>query len=240
MVGTIYNVKMTAKLKRLADYLTTDFLGGPRPWKLSWVINFQKAGTFVLVAVLMWYYQNFSTAAFLYLALHGSYGFVWLIKDLSFPDSGWQKKVTIGGGLVAFFGVLFWYWVIAWLLIKQPATPDYPLPEAAWLSLCTSLCVLGCVIMIAADAQKYYTLKFKKGLIDSGIHRYIRHPNYLGEIMIYGAFGLLAWHWGAAVILLAVWLLVFVPNMLAKERSLSRHPGWAAYKKRSGWILPYL
>lgn len=231
---------MTAKLKRLADYLTTDFLGGPRPWKLSWVINFQKAGTFVLVAALMWYYQNFSTAAFLYLALHGSYGLVWLIKDLSFPDSGWQKKVTIGGGLVAFFAVLFWYWVIAWLLIKQPQTPDYPLPDAVWFALCVSLCILGCVIMIAADAQKYYTLKFKKGLIDSGIHRYIRHPNYLGEIMIYGAFGLLAWHWGAAVILLAVWLLVFVPNMLAKERSLSRHPGWVAYKKRSGWILPYL
>jgi protein-S-isoprenylcysteine O-methyltransferase Ste14 len=231
---------MTAKLKRLADYLTTDFLGGPKPWKLSWVINFQKAGTFILVAALMWYYQNFSTAAFLYLALHGSYGFVWLIKDLSFPDSGWQKKVTIGGGLVAFFGVLFWYWVIAWLLIKQPVRPDYPLPEAAWFALCTALCVLGCVVMIAADAQKYYTLKFQKGLIDSGIHRYIRHPNYLGEIMIYAAFGLMAWHWLAALILLSVWLLVFVPNMVAKERSLSRHPGWAAYKKRSGWILPFI
>ena len=23
-----------------------DFGGGPRPWKFSWVINFQKAGTF--------------------------------------------------------------------------------------------------------------------------------------------------------------------------------------------------
>ena len=50
----------------------------------------------------------------------------------------------------------------------------------------------------------------------------------------------MAWHWLAAVILLAVWLLVFVPNMVAKEKSLARHPGWQAYKKRSGWLLPYL
>ncbi len=231
---------MILKLKQLADYLTTDFLGGPKPWKLSWVINFQKAGTFIFVAALMWYYQNFSTAAFLYLALHGGYGFVWLIKDLSFPDYGWQKKVTIASGLMAFFGVLFWYWVIAWLLIKQPDIPNYPLSDAAWYALCAVLSVLGCVIMIAADAQKFYTLKYQKGLIDTGVHRYIRHPNYLGEIMIYASFGLLAWHWLAAVILVTVWLLVFVPNMVAKEKSLSRHPGWSAYKKRSGWVLPFL
>lgn len=231
---------MFTYLKRAADHLTSDFLGGPKPWKFSWVINFQKAGTFVFVAFLMWYYQNFSTAAYLYLALHGAYGFVWLIKDVSFPDASWQKRITIPAGLVAFFGVLFWYWVIAWLLIRQPATPDYPFSDAAWFALCTALCVLGCVIMIAADAQKYYTLKYQKGLIQSGIHKYIRHPNYSGEIMIYGSFGLLAWHWLAAVILVAVWLLVFVPNMVAKEKSLSRYPEWNDYKKRSGWLTPYI
>ncbi len=227
-------------LKKLAEYLTTDFLGGPKVWKLSWVINFQKAGTFVFVYCLMVYYQNYSTAAYIYLALHGGYGLVWLIKDLSFPDSGWQKKVTIGGGMVAFFGVLFWYWVIAWLLIRQSDIPSYPLSDGAWYAVAITLCVLGCVIMIAADAQKYYTLKNKVGLIDEGLHKHIRHPNYLGEMMIYGSFGLLAWHWGAVVILAAVWLLVFLPNMVAKEKSLSRHPGWTAYKKRSGWVLPFL
>ncbi len=231
---------MLLKLKKMADYLTTDFLGGPKVWKLAWVINFQKAGTFVFVAWLMWFYQNDTTAAFVYLAMHGGYGIVWLIKDLCFPDSGWQKKVTIGAGLIAFFGVLFWYWMIAWLLISQLNTPAYPWPESQWFALCITLCLLGCVIMIAADAQKFYTLKYHAGLIDSGLHKYIRHPNYLGEIMIYGSFGLMAWHWLAAVILISVWLLVFLPNMVAKEKSLSRYPGWSEYKKRSGWLLPFL
>lgn len=231
---------MWLALKRLSQYLTEDFLGGPRPWKLSWVINFQKAGTLFFVLGLMFYYDNFSTASFVYLALHGGYGLVWLIKDLSFPDAAWQNKVTIAGGLMAFFAVLFWYWVMAWLLVSAPYLPDYPLDQPIWFALCIILCLLGCVIMVVADAQKYYTLRIKKGLIADGIHRYIRHPNYLGEMMVYGAFAMMVWHFIAWVIVGLVWLLIFIPNMVAKEHSLSRYSEWQAYKKSSGWVLPFL
>ena len=53
------------------------------------------------------------------------------------------------------------------------------------------MCILGCVIMIAADGQKYFTLRLQRGLITDGLYRYIRHPNYLGEMMIYGSFALM-------------------------------------------------
>ena len=29
-------------MRDVTDYLVSDFLGGPRPWKFAWVINFQK------------------------------------------------------------------------------------------------------------------------------------------------------------------------------------------------------
>ena len=45
------------------------------------------------------------------------------------------------------------------------------------------------------DAQKYYTLQFKKGLITDGMFRYIRSPKYLGEMMIYSSYALLANVW---------------------------------------------
>jgi hypothetical protein len=35
-----------------------------------------------------------------------------------------------------------------------------------------------------------------------------------------------------------VWLLVFLPNMLAKERSMSRYPTWDAYCDRTGMLFP--
>jgi hypothetical protein len=28
--------------------------------------------------------------------------------------------------------------------------------------------------------------------------------------------------------------------MVMKEASLSRYPGWAEYKRRSGWLVPYV
>ena len=50
--------------------------------------------------------------------------------------------------------------------------------------------VFFCAIHV--DAQKYYTLQNKKQLITDGMFRYIRSPNYLGEVMIYSSYALLA------------------------------------------------
>lgn len=225
-------------LNRFAEYAVSDFGGGPRPWKFAWVINFQKCGSYFFLGSLMWYYQNFSTAVWIYLALQGSYGIIWLIKDVTFPDPAWQKKITLLGGVNAFLGVLGWYWVFGWLLISGTSSPDYPLSNGAWYALCIGMCLIGCVIMIAADAQKFYTLQFKRGLITTGMHRYIRHPNYLGEMLIYASFALMVWHWLPFLVLAVVWSGLFAVNMMMKEASLSRYPEWDAYKKRSKWLLP--
>jgi protein-S-isoprenylcysteine O-methyltransferase Ste14 len=231
---------LAQRIAAINRYLVEDCLGGPRPWKLAWVINFQKGGTAPFLLLLMALYGNFSTGAWIYLALHGGYGLVWLLKEAAFPDPAWQKRVTIAGGLMAFAGVLGWYWVIGWLLIARPAPPVYPLPDGAWFAACILLCLLGSVIMMTADAQKYFTLRLRRGLITGGLFARIRHPNYLGEMMIYGSFALLAWHWLAFLILAWVWLGVFAVNMLEKEASLARHDGWEAYRARSGWIFPPL
>ena len=225
-------------LNRFTQYAVNDCGGGPRPWKFAWVINFQKCGTFFFLGLLMWHYQNFSTAACIYLAMQGSYGIAWFIKDMAFPDPGWQTRITIGGGLMAFAGVLGWYWVFGWLLISGVSQPDYPFPDGAWFALCISLCIVGTVIMIAADAQKYFTLRERRGLITDGMHRYVRHPNYLGEMMIYGSFAMMVWNWLPVVVLAWVWLGLFAVNMILKEASMSRYPEWAAYKARSKWLLP--
>jgi len=100
------------------------------------------------------------------------------------------------------------------------------------------MCLIGSVIMIAADAQKYYTLRLRRGLITTGIHRYIRHPNYLGEMLIYASFAMMVWHWLPVLVLAWVWTGLFAVNMIMKEVSLSRYAEWKAYKKRSKWLLP--
>ena len=158
-------------------YLMNDFGGGRRCLKLAWVINFQKLATIPLLAIFIFKYHNFSNAAWIYRAIQSSYGLVWIIKDLAFPDPSFQGPATVGAGVASFLSVLGWYWVFGWLLISGIAKPKYPLPDYAWFSLCISLCILGCAIMIASDAQKYFTLRFKRGLITNGMYRFIRHPS---------------------------------------------------------------
>ena len=115
-----------------------------------------------------------------------------------------------------------------------------PVAEAAPATLAgaTVLYVLGVVLMMASDAQKFFTLKVRRGLITDGFFARVRHPNYLGEMMLYASFAVVAGHWIPWVVLAWVWGGVFVPNMLRKEASMARHPGWAAYRARTGFLLP--
>lgn len=238
--------KWATSMRRLTDYLTTDFGGGPKIWKFASVINFQKTGTFAFLGLLMWFYHSkgveaaTSTAAWIYLALHGTYGLIWYLKDKAFPDPNWQRRITLLAGVNAFVMVLGLYWLFGWLLISGRAGHNYPLPDNAWFAVCITLTMLGSAVMIAADAQKFFTLRVKRGLITDGMHKVIRHPNYTGEMMIYGGLGLMVWHWVPLVVLTWVWIGLFATNMHIKEASMSRYPEWADYKKRTKWVIPYI
>ena len=94
--------------------------------------------------------------------------------------------------------------------------------------------------MRGARALNDNTLRLSPGLIADGMHPYVRHPNYLGKMMIYGSFALMVWHWLPWLVLAWVRLGLFAVNMVMKEASLSRHPGWAEYRCRTGWLLPGL
>lgn len=218
---------------RLTAYLSSDFLGGPKILSLASVVNFQKGATIVLCAALIFKSENASPTALTYTALHGSYGLCWLLKELVFPDPKWQVKITFGAAINAIVLVLAPYWFMPYHTIVNRV-------EQSPLLLCaaTVLYVIGLVLMIGSDCQKYFVLRERKGLITNGFFRRVRHPNYLGEMMVYGSFALVSGSpisWG---ILGWVWLGLFLPNMLNKEASMSRYPQWAAYCRSSGFLLP--
>ena len=71
--------------------------------------------------------------------------------------------------------------------------------------------------MIAAAAQKYFTLRLRPGLITDGMFRYVRHPNYLGEMMVYGSFAMMIWHWVPFVVLAWVWIGSFAVNIDSRK-----------------------
>jgi protein-S-isoprenylcysteine O-methyltransferase Ste14 len=129
------------------------------------------------------------------------------------------------------------YWVFPVLLITDVWGPRAA-PSPPVLGVAIAVHTLGVVVMMAADTQKYFTLKYRRGLIDEGWFARVRHANYTGEMMIYGAYALLASHWIAWAILAWVWGGVFAANIAMKEASLARYPGWADYRRRSGLLVP--
>ena len=136
---------------------------------------------------------------------------------------------------------IVWFWYRLSLLgcslyfDQQQGCPPLPLISAA-----IAINIFGVFLHYASDAQKYYTLKYKSGLITEGFFARCRNTNYLGEILIYLAFAMLAMHWLPFIILGGFAAGLFIPNMLKKDKSLSRYPEFKAYKAKSGLIIPNL
>lgn len=92
--------------------------------------------------------------------------------------------------------------------------------------------------MIGSDAQKFWTLSARPGLITDGFFRFTRNPNYLGEVLIYLSFGVVAQSPIALAILLFMWLVVFNLRMRSKDHSLARKTEFPVYASASGLFFP--
>jgi protein-S-isoprenylcysteine O-methyltransferase Ste14 len=216
----------------LGDSVAREEIRGVR---VGTVIDLHKALVIPIVLALMGYYHNWSTDAFVYLGMHGSYSLLWLIKQQTYRDVRFDQRVHPLIGLLFIFLPLAGYYVAPYLLISRHIS----VPPAL-VGLAVFVFTFGVFLHFVGDAQKFYTLQLRKGLIREGLFSRMRNPNYLGEILIYLAYATLSMHW-LPFLILAGWVFgFFLRNMVAKDRSLSRHPGFEDYRKSSGLLFPKL
>jgi len=210
--------------------------GEGRPLKQKYFIDSHKAATGLVVLLIMAIFGQWqNTTAWIYLALHGTYGILWVLKSRIFPDKSWEARANWGYGLVIWGGLTL-YWIAPWLLMSRgvQAPPWY-------LGLCVSLYAFGIFFHYAADMQKYVSLQIQPGrLVTGGLMARTRNMNYFGELLIYLAFALLARHWLPLVILALFVAAYWLPNMRRKDRSLARYPEFAAYRQRSKLFIPFI
>jgi protein-S-isoprenylcysteine O-methyltransferase Ste14 len=198
------------------------------------VIDLFKISTGPFVLACMAAFHRWSLmSAWLYLALHGTYGLLWVAKSRLFPDAHWEHPLTVGSGALLSLGLAS-YWV-ARLLLAADDTPVSP-PLAA---LCVALFGVGVFLHFASDMQKHVSLALRPGqLITSGLSSCVRNPHYLGELFIYLSFAALAQHAAPFAVLAVAFVGQWLPNMLSTDWSLARYPDFAAYRARSGLIVP--
>ena len=209
-----------------------------KPWlPMHFTININKGTMIIYLFALMYYFDNFSLGAWIYLALHGNYGLIWLLKDLTFPDPGFSRLATTGSILFPFPVVLVPYYFIGYWMMSGTENRN-PSPERIFVAI--QLYCLGVVFMVLTDAQKYLVLRERRGLITHCMTGWSRNLNYVGEMMLYSSFAVLCQRVEVWFIYSYVWGLIFLLRMLLKDYSLSKKPGWAEYKAKTWFYVPKL
>ena len=107
-----------------------------------------------------------------------------------------------------------------------------------------AVCIGAATLQLVADTQMHkYRKSGEHGLIRTGLWKYARHPNYLGEISMW---------WGVAIQAVSVmpdrwWLiagavlntiLFFTVSIPMADKRQSKKPGYAEYKKSTRSLLP--
>lgn len=138
-------------------------------------------------------------------------------------------------------GFLAWVVVLPAVAAVAGRTPLGPLDFAA-----VALWMIGMFFEVVGD---YQLTRFRSGkrsendVLDTGLWRYTRHPNYFGEAVIWWGFYLFAlsvgaW-WAIAAPILMTFLLVRVSGVAMLEKDIAgRRPAYQDYIRRTNAFIP--
>ena len=211
--------------------------------KQKYFIDSHKGVTpFFIIGLIGYYNQWDNFIAFIYLALHGTYGLLWVTKSYIFPDKQWEQNTSISYGILIWLGLSL-YWISPYIITSNDAI--FPLfketPGNIYYASCIVVYIIGIFLHFTSDMQKYISLELKKGhLIDNYMFSKIRNTNYLGEFFIYVGFTLLASDWAPLIALFIFIIFIWIPNMIKKDKSLSKYQEFENYKKRTNRLFPFI
>jgi len=163
--------------------------------------------------------------------------------------AGWRKRFGKHWWWWSFFqvfsvqGVMVWVWSLA-LTLAIAIGPA----SLGWQHLlAAALFAIGFFFQVVGDGQLQ---KFRKNrsdptqIIDSGLWRLSRHPNYFGEVVIWWSFGALALTHPAGFLMLlpiahVTWFMRQGSATPMQERYLEKtKPGYAEYAERVPLFFP--
>jgi len=106
------------------------------------------------------------------------------------------------------------------------------------------VCVGAATLQLVADTQmQKYRKSGQHGLIRTGLWKYARHPNYLGEILMWWGIAIqsvsvMPSHWWLAAGAVANTILFFSVSIPLADKRQSAKPGYAEYKAGTRSLLP--
>ncbi len=174
----------------------------------------------------------------IYLCLHVSYCLWWLLEQWLFPERRQQiftEKVGISTLIVVILFVGVFYSLPGYLAFTNSNPLSY-----LTVAIALPLYIFGSLINTAADVQKMVAKSKGSGLVKDGIWRAVRHVNYLGDLMRYSSFSVIAGSlW--AFTLPGFVLLLYLQRISQKEEAMAaKYSEFAAYQEKSDRLLPWI
>ena len=144
--------------------------------------------------------------------------------------------------------VVFLAMVPGFLLIEQTASSSVLSNSWTWLGFI--LCIGAATLQLVSDTQAHRFRKAHRGEVCTvGLWSLSRHPNYLGEIlmwwgvyMMYLTVGVRCQSWSEILIpaigaLANTCLFVFISIPMMEKRQIANKPGYAAYRKNVRMLI---
>jgi steroid 5-alpha reductase family enzyme len=135
---------------------------------------------------------------------------------------------------------------LAPIIVAQVATTPVDLGPLAWLG--SALVLVGVAFEGTADLQ---LTRFKANpanadrVLDTGLWRYSRHPNYFGETCVWWGYWLIASEhpWGWFTVFSPALMTWSITGMMGKElverRMRKKRPGYEDYVRRTSGFFPW-
>jgi steroid 5-alpha reductase family enzyme len=145
-------------------------------------------------------------------------------------------------GIIFVFQALL-AWVVAMPLVVLAQSTG---PVSAWVWLGAAVVLFGIIYETVADTQlaRFKANPPNKGkVMDKGLWRYSRHPNYFGEFCVWWGFYVMAfavggWWTVPSALLMSFLLLKFSGVALLDKAMVERKPKYADYIKRTNAFFP--
>ena len=119
-------------------------------------------------------------------------------------------------------------------------------PVEGIVALLIMLLGLGLRLWAAATLGRYYSRTLlvanDQKLVTWGPYAKIRHPGYLGSMLLWSGFGILSSNLAVALLLPVMFVAIYLYRISVEERMLGQQLGddYAEYRERTRRVLPFL
>jgi steroid 5-alpha reductase family enzyme len=219
---------------------------------IAWGPGFVLAG---LTAFL--YHEAFGSRNYLVMALLTIWGLrlgirIYL-RNRGHAEDWRYKKWRDEWGRMFYLRSFFQVFILQGMLLIVNLTPvlivhSQKSGAITWLdAIGLAIWVIGFIFETTGDWQLDRFLKDKANrgkVMDSGLWRYTRHPNYFGEVMMWWGIFVIALsspfgYLGVAGPLVISFLILFVSGIPMTERGMTGDEAFEAYKKRTSVFIPW-